>query len=222
MIDWYWLPWDKILLVYYEYLIEKVIRFSICDWETKENIIKDLDILKFSFRYKLKSCTIDWSNSIIWAIKYVYSDVVIQRCLVHIQRQVINYISKNPKLKESRELKRIVIYDILSDSFLFPLLFKIWKVSNSYFLNEKTYKLDWKYTFKHDKIRKAVKHIENALPLMFRFDEFPNLRIDKTTNKLEWYFWVLDYRCILTHKWLREDRLHSLIALWIYYKNEKT
>ena len=122
MIDWYWLPWKKILLVYYEYIIEKVIRFSICDWETKENIIKDLEILKRSFQYGIKSSTTDWWKWCFKALKTVYPDIVIQRCLVHIQRQVCSYISKRPKLKAWKELKRIISYKILSDSFLFPLL----------------------------------------------------------------------------------------------------
>lgn len=92
MIDWYWLPWSKILIVYYEYIIEKVIRFSICDWETKENIMKDLEILKSSFQYEIKSSTTDWWKSFFKALNSVYPDIIIQRCIVHIQRQVLSYI----------------------------------------------------------------------------------------------------------------------------------
>lgn len=217
MIDWYWLPWSKILIVYYEYIIEKVIWFSICDWETKENIIKDLEILKNSFKYQIKSSTTDWWKWFFKALKTVYPDIIIQRCLVHIQRQVLSYISKRPKLREWKELRHITSYKILSDSFLFPLLFKIWKESNSYFLKEKTLNSKWKYSYKHIKIRKAMKHIENALPYMFHNDS----SIAISTNKLEWYFWVLTNECINEHKWIREDRLSSLITLYIYFKNEK-
>jgi hypothetical protein len=217
MIDWYWLPWSKILLVYYEYIIEKVIWFSICDWETKENIIKDLGILKDSFRYEIKTSTTDWWKWCLKALTTVYPDITIQRCLVHIQRQVLSYISRNPKLKEWRELRHITSYKILSNSFLFPLLFKIWKESNSYFLKEKSLNSKWKYSYKHIKIKKAMKHIENALPYMFNNSN----NIEISTNKLEWYFWVLTNECINEHKWIREDRLSSLIALWIYFRNEK-
>ncbi len=219
MLDWYWLPWKKILLIYYEYILEKVIWFSICDGETKENIVRDLKILKNSFQYNIKTCTIDWWISIFRAIISVYSEMIIQRCLVHIQRQVLSYISRNPKLREWKTLKYLVSYKILSDSLLFPLLFSIWKQSNFYFLTEKRLNLKWGYSYKHDKIRKAVKHIENALPYMYQSAKVPN--IEKSSNKLEWYFWVLTNECINEHKWIREDRLSSLIALWIYFRNEK-
>jgi transposase-like protein len=216
MIDWYWLPWKKILIVYYEYRIEKVIWFSICNWETKENIAKDLNILKSFFDYDIKTSTTDWWKWCLKALKIVYPNIIIQRCLVHIQRQVLSYISKNPKLREWKELKHIVSYKILSDSFLFPLLFKIWKKSNLYFLSEKSLNSKWKYSYKHIKIRKAMKHIENALSNMFNSSN----NIEISTNKLEWYFWVLTNECINEHKWIREDRLSSLIALWIYFRNE--
>ncbi len=221
MIDWYWLPWKKILLVYYEYIIEKVIWFSICDWERKENIVKDLELLKNSFKYDIKTCTIDWWIGIFRALISVYPNIIIQRCLVHIQRQVLAYISRNPKLKTWKELKHLVSYKILSDSLLFSLLFNIWKQSNFYFLTEKRLNLKWWYIYKHDKIRKAMKHIENALPYMFQKEKFGDTSIEFSSNKLEWYFWVLTNECINEHKWIREDRLSSLIALWIYFKNEK-
>lgn len=217
IIDWYWLPWKRLLLVYYEYVIEKVIWFSICDWERKENIVKDLKILKNSFSYNIKTCTIDWWISIFGAIILVYPNITIQRCLVHIQRQVLSYISRNPKLKAWKELKHLVSYKILSDSLLFPLMFNIWKKSNFYFLTEKRLNLKWWYSYKHEKIRKAMKHIENALPYMFNGKSY----IEISSNKLEWYFWVLTNECINEHKWIREDRLSSLIALWIYFRNEK-
>jgi hypothetical protein len=124
-------------------------------------------------------------------------------------------------LKQWRQLKHLVSYRILSDSFLFPLLFKIWKCSNFQFLSEKTPNSKWKNTFKHKNIRRAMKHIENALPYMFQRDNYNDRNIEISTNKLEWYFWVLTNECINEHKWIREDRLWSLLALWIYFRNER-
>jgi hypothetical protein len=73
MIDGYWLPkmkcldhqgkqifCRKILLLYYDYIHEKVIWFSIRDGEKKEYIAEDLQFLKEEMQYThILSCTCD-------------------------------------------------------------------------------------------------------------------------------------------------------------------
>jgi hypothetical protein len=73
MIDGYWLPkmkWrdeygnihirKQILLLYYDYLHEKVIWFSIRDGEKKEYIAEDLRFLRDEMGYRdILSCTCD-------------------------------------------------------------------------------------------------------------------------------------------------------------------
>ncbi len=65
--------------------------------ESKEAIVRDLRILKYSFGYDIAVFVVDGGPSILSAIREVYPASLIQRCLVHIQRQVFNYISRNPK-----------------------------------------------------------------------------------------------------------------------------
>jgi hypothetical protein len=111
MIDGYWLPKMKwrdeygniytkklILLLYYDYLHEKVVWFSIRDGEKKEYIVEDLQFLRDHMGYKnIISCTCDGGVSILSALRSIYPNCIIQRCLVHIERHVRSYISKNPK-----------------------------------------------------------------------------------------------------------------------------
>lgn len=106
MIDGYALPrsdggnQSEILLVYYEYIQEKVVWFSIRDGEKKEYIIEDLLFMRDQMGYTdVIACTSDGSLQIASALKEVYPEVIHQRCLVHIQRQVKNYISGNPRTK---------------------------------------------------------------------------------------------------------------------------
>jgi hypothetical protein len=49
MVDGYHLPWGEILLVYYEYILEKVIWFSIVAGEGKNAVVRDLLVLRDSF-----------------------------------------------------------------------------------------------------------------------------------------------------------------------------
>lgn len=227
MIDGYWLPknryWPKrILLVYYAYMIQKVIWFSIRDGEKKEYIVEDLRFLRDHMGYAtIISCTADGWVSIAAAIKEIYPECFLQRCLVHIQRQVKGYISWNPKSRTGRALLRITEYRILSDPVIFSDEWKDWKIKHQDYINEKSIRPNgwWRYT--HSNLRKAIRHIDNALPFMFQsyITNIPN--IERSSNQLEWYFWVLADEWIKEHKWLSPSRLNAFISLWIYLRNQK-
>lgn len=175
MIDGYALPkaeWcenSDILLVYYEYIQKKVIRFSIRDGEKKAYIVEDLKFLKEDMGYtEIIACISDGSLQIASALKEVYPEIIHQRCLVHIQRQVKNYISENPRTRAWKQLKYITSYSVLSDSFLFPILFQLWINIYRSFLNEKSITPKGWWTWTHKNLRKSMKHIQNALPYMFQ------------------------------------------------------
>lgn len=225
MIDGYWLPkskyWPKkILLVYYAYMTQKVIWFSIRDGEKKEYIVEDLRFLRDHMGYKdIISCTADGWVGIATAFKQVYPGSALQRCLVHIQRQIKNYISMNPKSQAGRDLRQLMVYDTLSDPFIFPGLWIDWKNKHQDYINEKTIKPSgwWRYT--HTKLKKAIAHINNALPDMFQSHHLSDPDIARSSNQLEWYFWVFAEEWIKEHKWLSPKRLESFIALCVPSNN---
>lgn len=235
MIDGYWLPKMKwkdeygnihtinlILLLYYDYLHEKVIWFSIRDGEKKKYIAEDLRFLRDQMGYtNILSCTCDGWVSILAALRVVYPNCIIQRCLVHIERHVRSYISKNPKSVAWKELSRIICYSTLSDAKVFPQAWEDWKQKHREYINEKTRKPSggWRYT--HDRLRKAIRHIENALPYMFQWEKYNMPEIALTSNRIEWYFWVFTDEWIKEHKWLSPSRLLKFTALWIYLRNQK-
>ncbi len=231
MIDGYWLPKMKnpdtglyesrVLLLYYDYIHEKVIWFSIRDGEKKEYIVEDLRFLHDHMRYtSILSCTCDGWVSIIAGLRTIYPWCIIQRCLVHIERQVRTYISKNPKNNTWKELSRIMKYSILSDVKVFPKAWEDWKIQHRDFINEKTKKPDGRWSYTHGRLRRAIRHIENALPYMFQADKHSMLEIAPTSNKIEWYFWVFAEEWVKEHKWLAPKRLLSFTALWIYLRNQ--
>jgi len=222
MIDGYHLPWGKILLVYYEYILGKVLWFSITNSECKPAIVRDLLILRDSFWYEFRAFIMDGSPSILSAIRSVYPEAIIQRCLVHIQRQVFSYITKHPKSEAWKGLLWIMSYLILADPELFPLKYTVWKEKYFSFLSEKSISLaTGRWIFTHSSLRKAMKHIENALPYMYQSYKHSDWNIERSTNKLEGYFWVFTNEGINQHKWLSEERLYSFVALWIYLRNCK-
>ena len=108
---------------------------------------------------------------------------------MHVQRQVFNYISRHPKTVTGKDLVRIMRYSVLSHPEEFPKEFETWKERHFGFLIEKSVSREGRWIFTHTSLRKAMRHIENALPDMYRFASDPE--IEKSTNKLEGYFGVL-------------------------------
>ena len=53
------------------------------------------------------SITCDGHKAILKAIRKAYPDVLVQRCLVHIKRQVKNYISTSPKTLPGQHLIKL-------------------------------------------------------------------------------------------------------------------
>ena len=74
-------------------------------------------------------------------------------------------------------------YPVLSNPKAFPRLFEEWKEKYFLFLIEKSVSCLGKRIFKHTSLRKAIRHIENALPDMYHFAS--DSEIEKSTNKLE-------------------------------------
>ena len=80
-------------------------------------------------------------------------------------------------------------YPVLSDPEAFPKEFEAWKERHFAFLIEKSVSWEGRRIFTHASLRKAMRHIENALPDMYRFATDPD--VERTTNKLEGFFGVL-------------------------------
>ena len=138
MIDGYWLPKmkvqerdqygkmytrniNRVLLLYYDYIHEKVIWFSIRDGERKEYIVEDLRFLRDHMGYTgILSCTCDGGVSILAGLRAVYPTIIIQRCLVHIQRFARSYVGKRSQSLVGKEFNTILSYPTLSDAKVFP------------------------------------------------------------------------------------------------------
>jgi len=217
MIDGVWIFKDICLIIYYEYIQKKVIRFGFYEWERYEDIREDLKSLKYSFQYNILSFTVDWGKQIKKALEEIYPDSMIQRCLTHIHRKIWNYISKNPQSNCGKALQKIVTFENFENEEKFTGEFQNWEKKYFDFLKEKSSKWNRSW-YIHRRIRQARSHIQNALPYMFQYLKHKNIK--RSSNDLEWYNWVLSDN-IYYHRWLKKERLISFVSLWIYNRNLK-
>ena len=166
----------------------QLIRFS--DGEHYEEIKEDLDnLIKLGLR--LESITTDGHKSILKAMKKSVPDVIAQRCLVHIQRMCLLWLTRYPKHPAGQELRHLVLQILKiktnNDRLHWTGEFRKWHEQYKDYINEKTHNTDTgRYWYTHKLLRRSYITINRALPNMFHY--LANPKIPNTTNGIEGFF----------------------------------
>ena len=208
------------LVLYYDYDIKYVQLYRHTKQEQYKEIKEDLENLKH-LGVNVYSVTCDVHKAILKAIKKVFPDAVIQRCLVHIKRQVKGYLSSRPKTIEAQQLlflsKKITGIKTIEQSTYWLLEFYKWYEENKNYINEQTYHEETKrYWYTHKSLHTSCSLIINAIPNMFGYLDDPE--IPYTTNRIEGYFAHLKEKLTL-HRGLRFEAKKNFIKWYLYFKN---
>ncbi|OFX17049.1 MAG: transposase [Bacteroidetes bacterium GWA2_31_9] len=215
---------NKICLVLYrDNTIKKTILYRLSDGEWEEELKEDLEnILKLGVT--IESVTCDGLRNILKSVRKSSPTTVIQRCLAHIQREGLLWLTKHPKSEAGIELREIVKRLHLIDNkekwgYWIVDMVK-WHDKHKVYINAKTYKPETnRYWFTHKSVRKTFIHIKRALPDMFQYLE--NSRIPKTTNGLESFFGHLKQN-ISIHRGLSKEHYKNYVKWYLFFKsNEK-
>ena len=159
-----------------------------------------------------RSFTVDGNPQVIRVLRMLWPDVVIQRCLVHIQRPGLAWCRRSPKTVYARQLRRILLRvtriatAVERDAFL--NLVATWEEQYGAGIGAR------KETGRvFSDIKRARSMLQNALPDMFHYLDDPC--ISTTTNGLEGYFSRLKshYR---QHRGLRPHKRPHYFA-WYFH-----
>jgi transposase-like protein len=172
---------------------------------------------------EIESVTTDGARNIIKAVRRSCPQTVIQRCLVHIQRECLTWLTRNPQSEAGRELRGIVsrintITDREKWGYWLVDLVR-WEERHRDYLNQKT-TLDGdprRAWFTHKMVRKAFVHIHRALPDMFHYLDNPD--IPKSTNSLESFFGHLKQNISL-HRGLSKVHYQNYVKWYLYFRNK--
>lgn len=135
--------------------------------------------------FNIKAITLDGRPG----VRNLFSDIPVQMCHFHQKQIVRRYLTGNPKLPASIELKAITDTLTYATEEIFISDFTAWCNKWDLFLKEKTTDLNtgrWNYT--HKRIRSARRSLKNNLPYLFTYLKYPELNIQKTTNSLDGSF----------------------------------
>ncbi len=116
----------------------------------------------------------------------VFEEIPQQMCHFHQQAILTRYLTRNPKLQVSIDLRRIASYLGRVNQERFVCLLQAWHKRHEAFLNEKMEddsKRGWHY--KHKRLRSAYRSLQRHLPHLFTYQKHPRLKIPNTTNALD-------------------------------------
>ena len=204
------------LIVVMNNLSDQIVASRYCakeNYATAHHIFKGLS----SKQVSPKAITTDGNTSVILAIKKVWSDTIIQRCLVHIQRQGLSWLRRNPKSQAAKDL-RLLLLTVTNirnhkqkETFIND--FNNWEKKYGKFVlslssSDKVY----------SDLQRTRSLIIHALPNMFHYLE--DFNIASTTNKVEGYFSRLKelYR---RHRGMSKNKRSIYFQWYIYFKNIK-
>jgi len=198
----------------------QLIRFS--DGEHFEEIREDLNNL-IQLGVQLESITTDGHKSILKAIKKSLPDITVQRCLVHIQRMCLLWLTRYPKHVAGQELRSLVLMILKiktgNDRLYWISQLEQWYQTHKSYINEKTYNPQTgKYWYTHKLLRRSYQTIKRALPNMFHYIQNP--AIPSTTNGIEGYFSHLKNHLDL-HRGLTLKNRINFIKWYVHFSNEK-
>lgn len=221
LVDGSYFPNGLCLILYYDYDINYVQFYRETTQEKYKEIKEDLENLQ-KLGVDVYSVTCDGHKAILKAIKKVYPDAIIQRCLVHVKRQTRNYLSEKPKHPINQQLlslsKQITSIKTIEKSNEWLLNFKLWYEQNKDFINEKTFNQDSKrFWFTHKNLHLATTLIIKAIPNMFCF--LDDNEIPYCTNKIEGFFAHLKGK-LAPHHGLRFNAKRNFIKWYLYFKNQ--
>lgn len=198
----------------------QLIRFT--DGEHYAEIKEDLDNL-IHLGVQIESITTDGHKSILKAIKKSLPDVVVQRCLVHIQRMCMLWLTRYPKHAAGIELRKLVLQLLkiktANDRLFWVSELNGWYQAHKDYLQQKTYNQNTgRYWYTHKLTRRSYFTIKRALPNMFHY--LSNPKIPATTNGIEGFFSHLKNHLDL-HRGLTTQHRINFIKWYVYLSNKK-
>lgn len=160
--------------------------------------------------------TLDGHKAVTAAIKDVWPEVIIQRCLFHIQRQGLSWIRTFPRTEAGRQLKQLLL-EIMAihthaqkDDFVNS--FRCWHKKFKKFIRELPIN-----SIANKDLKRTVALITHALPGMFYY--LDDAKITSTTNFVESFYSQLKHH-YQRHKGLTREHQISYLRWFCYFKNQ--
>lgn len=167
------------------------------DAYTKENLLKYYVKTETNFLYEKGIKELLSQGFVIHAIvcdgrkglAQRFENIPVQMCQFHQVAIIRRYITKNPKLPASIELKELVSFLKQTDKESFEGGLEQWYLKWKTFLNERTINPETgKSYYTHKRLRSAYRSLKTNLKWLFTGYDHIHLNIPNTTNAIDGHF----------------------------------
>ncbi|MDA3818768.1 MAG: hypothetical protein PF486_15410 [Prolixibacteraceae bacterium] len=118
-----------------------------------------------------------------------FGSIPVQMCQFHQVATIRRYITKNPKLPASIELKELVSMMKMTDRESFEGALNDWFLKWEEFLNERTINIETgRSYYTHKRLRSAYRSLKSNMPWLFTWYDYIELNIPNTTNAIDGHF----------------------------------
>ncbi len=153
-------------------------------YETNDLYFKGIQELQ-NRGYIIKAIVCDGRKGLLTLLK----DIPIQMCQFHQVAIITRYLTRNPKLIASQELRQLCLKLKDLDRKEFTSLLNEWYKKWKEFLDERSTDISTgKSFYKHKKLRSAYYSLQRNLPWLFVYKDYPKLEIPNTTNAIDGQF----------------------------------
>jgi len=221
LIDGTYFSSELCLVLYRDNTIKFTQLYRITDGEWYEEMKEDLENL-LKLGVQIESITCDGHKALLKAIRKVCKHVIVQRCIIHVQRMCRIWLTMNPKSIAGIELRAIInqLHKIENNEQwgYWVVSLNNWHEKHKVYLDEKSYNPETgRFWYTHKMVRRSFTVIKKALPDMFHY--LDNAKIPKSTNGLESFFGHLKSHVTL-HRGLSKEHRKSFIKWYLYYRNK--
>ena len=143
-----------------------------------------------------------------------FAECPAQMCQFHQLQIVRRLLTSNPRLIAGRELLTLCVKMKSMGKAVFSAEFDEWCEKWRKFLSERTLLVSGKTTYTHRKLRSARKSIMSHLKWLFTYEDYPELGIPCTTNKLEGVNSLMK-RLLANHNGLNERNKKKFIDAFL-------
>lgn len=174
---------------------------------------------------KPRAVICDGQSGLLSAVKTLWSDVPVQRCLAHVQRLAIQKLTRRPHTPAGQELLMLIhalhSAKTLAQRNSWIAAFAGWDERWQDFLRERTYGIHpcgrrtWWYT--HRRMRALKRTLAQSLPNLFAFIDWPG--IPSTTNLVEGGINSRLKELLHRHRGMNLDHKKTLVAYFLNNRN---
>jgi hypothetical protein len=119
----------------------------------------------------------------------LFPDIPMQMCRFHQLQIITRYLTRRPQTEAAKALRKLSLQLTKLSKSEFSQKLEIWHAQWADFLNERTVSSTTAKSFyTHKKLRCAYLSLKRNLPVLFTFEDYPQLSIPNTTNALDGSF----------------------------------